>query len=137
MRKQKGQSLVEFAFIVPLFFAMCFGMIYGGLMFMDYLQYNNAARGVARAISLNTSLEVRNKLKTDFENKTSEYINPLTHLYIVKDGNSKVDIGTNDVKVEINLTLNEDGLPAVLDWINFPPKTLKPVKIVMPLESAQ
>ena len=39
MHRQKGQTLVEFALLVPLFFAMCFGMIYGGIMFLDYLQY--------------------------------------------------------------------------------------------------
>lgn len=136
MKRQKGQSLVEFALVIPFFFVMCFGMIYGGVLFMDYIQYNNAARGVARAISLTTNAEERAKLKNDFEKKTSEYINPLTHLYIVKDGNSKVDIGTNDVEVEITLTLNENGLPAIFDWLKFPPKTLQPVKIIMPLEKS-
>lgn len=136
MRKQKGQSLVEFALILPLFFAMCFGMIYGGLIFMDYLQYNNAARGVARAISLTTNDVERNKLKADFENQTSEYIRQLTHLYDVDTNTSKVNIGTNDVTVEINLVLNQKNLPAIFDWLKFPPKNLQPAKIVMPLEKS-
>lgn len=134
MRKQKGQSLVEFALIVPLFFAMCFGMIYGGIMFLDYLQFNNAARVVAREISLMTNSTDRDRLAKDFESHPSEYVGQRIKLYTVAPD---VTVGTSDVTVEINLTLNESDLPIILDWLNFPPKTLKPVKIIMPLESAQ
>lgn len=134
MRKQKGQSLVEFALIVPLFFAMCFGMIYGGIMFLDYLQFNNAARVVAREISLMTNSTDRDRLAKDFESHPSEYVGQRIKLYTVAPD---VTVSASDVTVEINLTLNESDLPPVLDWINFPPKTLKPVKIIMPLESAQ
>ena len=134
MKRQKGQALVEFALIVPLFFAMCFAMIYGGIMFLDYLQFNNSARVVAREISIMTSSSERDKLAEDFESNPSEYVNSQIKLYTVSPD---VDVSASDVTVEINLTLNEEGLPVILNWLNFPPKTLRPVKIVMPLESAQ
>lgn len=134
MSREKGQSLVEFALIIPFFFAMCFGMIYGGIMFLDYLQYNNASRAIARDISLTTTQNDRDRMKTDFENKSSERINQLTNLYTATP---KVDISTNDVTVTVKLERNEEDLPAVLNWINFPPKNLNPIKIVMPLETAK
>ncbi len=134
MSRQKGQSLIEFALIIPFFFAMCFGMIYGGIMFLDYLQYNNASRAVARDISLTTTQNDRDRMKADFENKSSERINQLTNLYTATP---KVDISTNDVTVTVELERNEEDLPAVLNWINFPPKNLNPIKIVMPLETAK
>ena len=134
MSREKGQSLIEFALIIPFFFAMCFGMIYGGIMFLDYLQYNNASRAVAREISLTTTQNDRDKMKADFENKSSERINQLTNLYTATP---KVDISTNDVTVTVELERNEEDLPAVLNWINFPPKKLNPIRIVMPLETAK
>ena len=134
MKKQKGQSLVEFALVVPLFFAMCFGMIYGGIMFLEYLQFNNAARVVAREISLTTSSDDRTRLAEDFESNPSEYVGQRIKLYTVAP---EVTLSASDVTVEVNLKLNSKSLPIILDWLNFPPKTLRPVKIIMPLESAQ
>ena len=131
MNNQKGQAAVEFAFVVTLFFAMCFGMIYGGILFMDYLQYNNAARMVARVIAIEPSSDERDNIATDFKAKSSVYINPLTNLY---SATPDVEIKTDDVTVTIKLTLNEEGLLGILSNINFPPKTLKPITVTMPLE---
>ena len=52
MKKQKGQSAVEFALMAPIVFLIIFGMIYGGFMFMEYLNFNNHARTIAREISV-------------------------------------------------------------------------------------
>lgn len=132
MRKQKGQAAVEFALVVPLFFAMCFAMIYAGMMFMDYLQFNNAARAVARQISMTTDSEQREKIADDFTNHKLEYVKQLTKLYTPT---FKVDKPIkNDVKIKIELTLNDENLPGVLSWLNFPPKNLKPIEIIMPLD---
>lgn len=134
MSRQKGQSLVEFALIVPIFFLMCFAMIYGGMLFMDYLQWNNAARGVARAISLAQSDEQRETIAADFENHNSVYIKQLTKLYKANPKISK-PIGPNNVTVEVDLTLNSKDLPLVLNLLKFPPQKLNPVKIIMPIEN--
>ena len=52
MRRQRGQSAVEFALMAPIVFGMIFVMIYGGIMFMDYLNFSNYARTIAREVSL-------------------------------------------------------------------------------------
>lgn len=44
---QKGQALVEFAIILPLFLMMFFTIAYGGVLFTDYLTLSNAARSAA------------------------------------------------------------------------------------------
>lgn len=132
MYKQKGQSMIEFALILPFFFTMCFGMIYGGIMFMDYLQFNNAARAVSRTISLAENSEQRETIAKDFEQNNSKYVNQLTTLYTA---NLKVSRPiTNKVTIIIELTRNDEDFPGILTYYNFPPKKLKPIKMVMPLE---
>lgn len=134
MKSQKGQATVEFAFVVSFFFMMCFGMIYGGILFMDYLQYNNAARMVARVIAIEPNSDKRTEIATDFKDKNSKYINPLTKLYSATPDVVIDDKVENNVTVTIKLTLNEEGLLGILSRINFPPKNLTAVKVVMPLE---
>lgn len=134
MSKQKGQSAVELALILPLFFTMCFGMIYSGMAFMDYLQYNNAARVVARTISLSQEDEQR-EIAEDFESNPKKYLNQLTNLYEVTPTVTFPTEPVDSVKVTINLTLNEEDFPALLLKLNFPPKNLTAAEIVMPLEN--
>ena len=132
MNRQKGQSAVELALILPLFFVMVFGMIYGGMMFMDYLSLNNSAYEVSREISLTADKGKQDEIKNKFENKNSDYFHQVTNLY---SATPEIKIGTEDVAVEIDLNLNENNLPGILSAINFPPKKLSPIKIIMPLEN--
>lgn len=129
MKNQKGQSLIEFAMIMPLFFAMCFAMIYGGILFMDYLQWNNAARAVARAISLTPTEEGRNEIASDFEAHNSEYIHQLTKMY---SATPDVNYSDNQVTVKIDLTLNEENVGTAAYFIA--PKELKTIEVIMPIE---
>ncbi len=48
MRKQKGQSLVEFTLVIPFFLLLIFGLIYSGMLFYDYSTVSNMARSAAR-----------------------------------------------------------------------------------------
>ena len=57
MKRQQGQTLVEFALIAPLMFLLVFAMIYGGVMFVDYLNFNNEARTLARQIAVANSAD--------------------------------------------------------------------------------
>ena len=123
MINQKGQSAVEFAIIMPMFFLMCFALIYAGMLFMDYLQYNNAARAIARAAITSPTEEIN----------TDDYINPLTHLYKLKE-NPQIISSDSDVTVQIELILNDEDLPPIFNIINFPPKELKPIKYTMQQE---
>lgn len=52
MRFQKGQSVVEFALVLPFFFILVFGTIYFGFVFADYLSLSNIARSSAREASV-------------------------------------------------------------------------------------
>ena len=147
MRKQSGQTAVEFALIAPMFFMMCFAMIYAGILFMDYLNYNNSARSIARAVS------IENPATIDKEKYYEAYIKPLTNLYVIENINDDEDfyIGSprddkgveipatinTDIEVVINLKLNAD-LPKILsgeDGIGFPPEKLKPIKYTIKREN--
>ena len=44
MKRQKGQDIVEFAILVPLFFLILIAMCAFGMFFSDYITFNNVAR---------------------------------------------------------------------------------------------
>lgn len=48
MKKQKGQTLVEFTLVLPFFLLLIFGLIYSGMLFYDYSTLSNMARSAAR-----------------------------------------------------------------------------------------
>lgn len=50
--RERGASLVEFALVAPLFFAIVFGGIEIGLMFRTYLAIENLSRSAARIASI-------------------------------------------------------------------------------------
>ncbi|MFP5112714.1 TadE/TadG family type IV pilus assembly protein [Bacillaceae bacterium C204] len=52
MKSEKGQSLVEFALIVPLLIILLFGIIDFGRIFHVYLTIDHAGREAARAASI-------------------------------------------------------------------------------------
>ena len=45
---QKGQAIVEFAMILPVFLMLSFGTLYGGMMMSDYLALKNFAGNVSK-----------------------------------------------------------------------------------------
>lgn len=49
MRFQRGQSIVEFALVLPLFLLFTFSIIYFGCVFADYVTLGTIARSSARA----------------------------------------------------------------------------------------
>jgi len=148
MNKQRGQAMVEFAFVVPFLIFLFLALIYGGLLFMDYIQYNNAARAIARAAAFEKGkVTFDDSDKANFEKK----FNPLTSLYTAKisdlqketvsDSNSqevilvtvKIDLERNkDLKLFHILTDDKDADKG----IQFPPKQLKPIIYTMPIEKS-
>lgn len=50
--KQRGQTLVEFALLLPLFVLFLFGTMYVGFLFSDYMSYDNMARMAAREAAI-------------------------------------------------------------------------------------
>lgn len=49
LRKPRGQSVVEFALVAPIFFALIWGIIAAGILFFQASAVNDAAQGAARA----------------------------------------------------------------------------------------
>ena len=148
--KERGQSAVEFAFVVPFFFALFFAVVYFGILFMDYIQYSNAARAAARDISLTQTKAERQKIITYLNSANSEksnekanyakqvavYANPLTSLYKATFSvePKKLEDTSTNVTVSVDFELNDTGFPQVLVDLDFPPKNLKTIKYTMPLE---
>ena len=57
MKKHKGQSVVEFALVLPLFLFILFGIIYSGMMFHDYSALSNIARASAREAAVSDTID--------------------------------------------------------------------------------
>ena len=51
-RRQRGQSIIEFAVIAPAFLALMLFTIYGGMMISDYLALKHVAGTAARVATL-------------------------------------------------------------------------------------
>lgn len=51
-RRQRGQSMVEFAIVIPFFLIFIMGIAYFGAAISDYIALNNMARSCAREASL-------------------------------------------------------------------------------------
>ncbi len=58
-RRQRGQSVVEFALVAPIFFALLFGIIAAGWLFFQASAVNDAAQGGAREAIVVTYLGQR------------------------------------------------------------------------------
>ena len=89
MNNQKGQSLIEFALIVPMLIFLFLAILYMGITFLDYTQYNNAARDMARDIALTNGDTGKDNLRNNINAATSvddkylkPYINPITKGFI-------------------------------------------------------
>ena len=98
MKRQKGQSAVEFALMAPIVFTLILGMIYGGVMFMDYLNFNNWARTIAREISLAQSDE-----RQALMDKYNTFTDKLAGVYKVS-----VNVTTDNEDVTVNVEFTRD-----------------------------
>jgi hypothetical protein len=52
LKEEKGQSMVEFAMILPVLLLIIIGIIEFGFMFSGYLALSNASREAVRTVSL-------------------------------------------------------------------------------------
>lgn len=58
MKSQKGQSIVEFAIVIPMLLLILFGIVDFGRTFHIYLSMNHVGREVARAASIHEDVNV-------------------------------------------------------------------------------
>lgn len=122
MKRQKGQSIVEFAIVLPFFLLLLFGIFYSGMLFHDYSTLSNIARSAAREAAIAET--------TNYSNISSHYQNQelLTSLYqktsfeIKKGENDNKD---DEVYVKITMRLNvrfpllDMLLPETFDVVYF------------------
>ncbi|SEH32396.1 TadE family protein [Selenomonas sp. KH1T6] len=142
MKGQKGQSVVEFALVLPIFLLIILGVVYGGLAYADYLQYSTAVREAARDISVKDSAKRSATvagLNSNNAATVKEYADPLTKLYKAtfsvrpfkrnQDGSETVtDINSAQfVTVKAEFVLNNTNISVL-------PATLKAVQCTMPVE---
>lgn len=146
MKKQRGQSVVEFAFIVPMFALFLFGLIYGGTMFLQYLNLCNEARANARHYAIMTEEQLKSNLGDPYPTETNpkdlENSDRIGSFYNVTQKvwvETKTDEDTKkttleDVVVEVEFARNNDDLPNVLNWMGWPPEKLRPLYYRMRIE---
>lgn len=142
MRIQRGQSAVEFALIAPLIFLMIFGMIWGGIMFMEFMHYSNAVRTAARVVSVSDSTD-REQVIADqktwleelYEKEVSvKFYKPTVDIQIEKD----TDGNPQDAVVNVAFYMEDSeyySLPYILRAVEFPPRTIKTLNYRMKLEN--
>lgn len=64
MKSQKGQSLVEFALVIPVLLLLLFGIVDFGRTFHAYLTIDHAGREVAREVSIKHNEDADEDIKT-------------------------------------------------------------------------
>ena len=127
MRHNKGQSLVEFALVIPFFLFLVFAIIYCGMLFHDYSTLTGIARSAAREAAIVEGTNYSG-IQTFYEQQSR---NTLTTLYTLKS-NSPISIanetqsdGTVGVRVRIQMvrTINSYVLdkvtPLTFDIVYF------------------
>ena len=148
MKRQQGQSMVEFALIAPIVFLMIFGMIWGGIMFMEYMHYSNAVRTAARQVAVVKGDTDRESMRANQEKWLKELWtnevavtfyepNPVVTIkenYAPEDTEHK-KLLSRDVVVTVGFA-RAKNIPVILDAVDFPPKYLKLIEYRMRVEEA-
>ena len=114
--RQRGQTVVEFALVLPLFLLILMGIMSFALYFSDYIALNNIARSVAREAALLTNEEDDGELwsgiVTRYVNDVPENADQAT--YYLPNSAYEWDpatmlitkSGTNDKNVKVTVTAN-------------------------------
>lgn len=137
MKMQRGQSVVEFAFVLPLFTLFLFGLIYGGIMFLQYFNLSNDARAEARRIAVMTPTNRNSyfgvsssdnyptkespKLVTN-PNKFGSFYNVTQKIWVTTETDAEGKTELEDVIVLVEFERDNKDLPNVLKPFNWPPK---------------
>lgn len=149
--RQRGQAAVELAFVLPLLIFLFLCIFYLGIMFMDYIQYSNAARAAARDLSIqvdytnaNPSVK-RDELAEKINNQDSKaiksYVTPLTSLYsaywdvmFLDENGDETSEAAKGVEVQVTISLERGDLPTVLENLHVIPRALRPIQYKMRME---
>lgn len=106
MKRHKGQSVVEFALVLPLFLFIMYGIIYTGMMFHDYSTLSNIARACTREAAVSATNNYT-KIETDYKDR----LNGLLTNFYTPVGSKPITIEQTDgvIQTTINMQLNVNG----------------------------
>ena len=126
MKRQKGQDIVEFALLLPIFLLVLCGIIYCGFMFGDYQTVQGIVRNAAREAavvghyteSTDPSQPINNyKIIADKYNQILKEQKVITHLYVpdaagvqVVSTNEENKKPENSVHAKLNLVLTKSDV---------------------------
>ncbi len=130
MKRQKGQDIVEFALLLPIFLLVLCGIIYCGFMFGDYQTVQGIVRNAAReAAVVGHYPESADPLQSKIDNykiiaakynKILKEQNVITHLYVpdsngvqVEATNDKNEKPENSVHAKLRLELTKSDVSFV------------------------
>ena len=116
MKKHKGQSVVEFALVLPLFLFILFGIIYSGMMFHDYATLSNIARAITREAAVSASPDSDSNYSNIKLYYTPRLGDLMTKFYTPVGSDPISIVKTHDevngdiIQTTINMQLNVNGL---------------------------
>ena len=130
MKRQKGQDIVEFALLLPIFLLVLCGIIYCGFMFGDYQTVQGIVRNAAReAAVVGRYTESADPLQPKIDNykiiadKYNQILKEqkvITHLYVpdshgvqVTATNEKKEKPENSVHAKLRLELTKSDVSFV------------------------
>lgn len=114
---QKGQSIIEFALVLPLFLLLLVGVCYVGMIMADYLTLSSIARSSAReaSVTIDKTEYTKNKYKKVRANYEDKKLpmgifdwNPKAHKNDFKITYENENNSQN-VKVEMKAAFNKNG----------------------------
>lgn len=112
MKFQRGQAIVEFALLLPLFFILLFGIFYAGMIFADYMTLANIARSSAREASITDTAGYANgyqQIRDKYQNQSLPLDffvwNPKEEKYYKIEYDKK----NSNVIVTMNAPINTNG----------------------------
>ena len=132
MKRQKGQDIVEFALLLPIFLLVLCGIIYCGFMFGDYQTVQGIVRNAAREAAVvghYTESTDPSQPKTDnyqiIEDKYNQILkekNVITHLY-VPDSHGVQVYATNEENKKpensVHATLRLELTKSDVSFVNY------------------
>lgn len=103
MKNQKGQDIIEFALLFPIFLLIICGIMYIGFFFSNYMTLSNLARSAAREATVTESTKNvtdgtgTSKKERDFSQVINRYDailaneHIITSLYLYQQGSLKIN----------------------------------------------
>lgn len=132
----RGTAIIEFVIIMPLFFLMLFGMLYGGIMLHDYNGLNELTRAAARAGAIEQTDDSNKEDEENTESPTKKVArvkkfitdNGNNYLLLYAVDNDAVSVkddeqinGEDAIQVVVSATRTED-IPLIV--VDLMPQTI-------------